>query len=218
MAPLVTVRNLSCIRPEGDPVFVDVNFDVNEGDIIIVQARSGAGKTSLLKCLAHLNLYHGVIEFKGQPPKNYGVPSYRTHVQYIPQRPSLLPGTPHDLIETLCTFHARHVPEQRWGIARELWDRPWSSLSGGEAQRLSLAIPYGLNCAEVLLLDEPTSALDPASSAVVERALVEEIKDADSALKAIVWITHSDEQAARVGTRFLHLTPVGVQEESTDEP
>lgn len=122
---------------------------------------------------------------------------------------------------------------ERWGIARELWDRPWSSLSGGEAQRLSLAIPYGLNCAEVLLLDgarappklnvfltlpiEPTSALDPASSAVVERALVEEIKDAGSALKAIVWITHSEEQAARVGTRFLRLTPAGVQEERTDE-
>ena len=42
---------------------------------------------------------------------------------------------------------------ERWGIARDLWDRPWGSLSGGEAQRLSLAIPYGLNCAEVLLLD-----------------------------------------------------------------
>lgn len=42
---------------------------------------------------------------------------------------------------------------EQWGVARELWDRPWGSLSGGEAQRLSLAIPYGLNCAEVLLLD-----------------------------------------------------------------
>lgn len=42
---------------------------------------------------------------------------------------------------------------ERWGCARDLWDRPWGSLSGGEAQRLSLAIPYGLNCAEVLLLD-----------------------------------------------------------------
>jgi ABC-type iron transport system FetAB ATPase subunit len=166
-------------------------------------------KTTLLKCLAHLNLYHGTIEFKGKCvvfslisssrcPLTYlmiqqatkklwyahhperhkvsfhnrrdtGVPSYRTHVQYIPQRPSLLPGTPRDLIETLCTFHSRLAPErfagdslhlhramdlaERWGIARELWDRPWGSLSGGEAQRLSLAIPYGLNCAEVLLLD-----------------------------------------------------------------
>ena len=101
--------------------------------------------------------------------RDTGVPTYRTHIQYVPQRPSLLPGTPRDLIETLCTFHARLAPErfagdalhlhramdlaERWGIARELWDRPWGSLSGGEAQRLSLAIPYGLNCAEVLLLD-----------------------------------------------------------------
>ncbi|KAN0133775.1 ABC transporter [Lactarius tabidus] len=234
MSSLVTVKNLSCAGPEGDPIFVKVNFNVNEGDIIIVQARSGVGKTTLLKCLAHLNLYHGIIEFKGKPPKDYGVPSYRTHVQYIPQRPSLLPGTPRDLIETLCTFHSRLAPErfagdalhlhramdlaERWGIAKELWDRPWGSLSGGEAQRLSLAIPYGLNCAEVLLLDEPTSALDPASSAMVEKALVEEVKDAASVLKAIVWVTHSDEQAGRVGTRFLHLSPVGIREENTEEP
>ena len=65
---------------------------------------------------------------------------------------------------------------------------------------------------------EPTSALDPASSAVVEKALVEEVKDPQSALKAIVWVTHSDEQAARVGTRFLHLTPAGVQVKSRDDP
>lgn len=55
------------------------------------------------------------------------------------------------------------------------------------------------------------------SSAVVEKALVEEVKDAASALKAIVWVTHSEEQAARVGTRFLHLSPAGIQEENTEE-
>jgi ABC-type phosphate transport system ATPase subunit len=69
-----------------------------------------------------------------------------------------------------------------------------------------------------LTLTEPTSALDPASSAVVEKALVEEVKNTMSTLKAIVWVTHSDEQAARVGTRFLHLTPIGIQEENTEEP
>ena len=98
-----------------------------------------------------------------------GVPTYRTYVQYIPQRPSLLPGTPRDLIETLSTFHARSTPErtseghdhfkssmvlaEQWGIAKELWDRPWSLVSVGEAQRLSLAIAYGFNRAEVLMLD-----------------------------------------------------------------
>lgn len=98
-----------------------------------------------------------------------GVPTYRTYVQYIPQRPSLLPGTPRDLMETLATFHARLTPErsseghdhvnsavtlaEQWGIAKELWDRPWSLLSVGESQRLSLAIAYGFNRAEVLMLD-----------------------------------------------------------------
>jgi ABC-type phosphate transport system ATPase subunit len=98
-----------------------------------------------------------------------GVPTYRTYVQYIPQRPSLLPGTPRDLFETLSTFHARLTPErsseghgrinsamtlaEQWGIAKELWDRPWSLLSVGESQRLSLAIAYGFNRAEVLMLD-----------------------------------------------------------------
>jgi ABC-type transport system involved in cytochrome bd biosynthesis fused ATPase/permease subunit len=43
MSSLVTVKNLSCAGPEGDPIFVNVNFKVNEGDIIIVQARSGVG-------------------------------------------------------------------------------------------------------------------------------------------------------------------------------
>ena len=53
------------------------------------------------------------------------------------------------------------------------------------------------------LLLEPTSALDPESSAMVENFLVQEIKAADRELKALIWITHSEEQAKRVGTRFL---------------
>jgi ABC-type dipeptide/oligopeptide/nickel transport system ATPase subunit len=40
-----------------------------------------------------------------------------------------------------------------WGIDPELWDREWSSLSGGESQRIALAIAVGLDAAEVLLLD-----------------------------------------------------------------
>ncbi len=43
MTPLLAVKNLSCVWPEGDPMFEKVNFDVNEGDIIVLQARSGSG-------------------------------------------------------------------------------------------------------------------------------------------------------------------------------
>ena len=102
-----------------------------------------------------------------------GIPTYRTHVLYVPQRPSMLPGTPKEFIKLLFTFSAcrsrakkKHgsaassidegraieIAEQ-WGIDPELWDRPWSTLSGGEAQRIALASAVGLNTAEVLLLD-----------------------------------------------------------------
>jgi len=68
------------------------------------------------------------------------------------------------------------------------------------------------------MLDEPTSGLDPALSTVVEDTLINEINNPDTALKAIIWITHSDDQAERVGTRFLHLTPDGVEEKNRIGP
>jgi len=91
MSPLLAVKNLSCVWPEGDPMFENINFNVNEGDIVVLQARSGTGyvapvrvslvlissslsqsrflvcrKTTLLKCIAHLYLYRGTVEFRGK--------------------------------------------------------------------------------------------------------------------------------------------------------
>jgi ABC-type phosphate transport system ATPase subunit len=53
---------------------------------------------------------------------------------------------------------------------------------------------------------EPTSALDPECCLLVERFILDDIKSPETNLKAIVWITHSLEQAERVGTRYLQLS------------
>lgn len=42
---------------------------------------------------------------------------------------------------------------KNWGVPESAWDRPWSTLSGGETQRVALALAVGLSKAEVLLLD-----------------------------------------------------------------
>ncbi len=122
-----------------------------------------------------------------------------------------------------------------WGIEEGLWDRNWSDLSGGESQRIALAVAVGLKTAEVLLLDgmcctylastfnlmwrcvEPTSALDAGTSNTVEEYLKRQVHGGDGALKALVWITHSKEQGERVGTKFLYIVDGGVQEENIND-
>ncbi|KZT26456.1 P-loop containing nucleoside triphosphate hydrolase protein [Neolentinus lepideus HHB14362 ss-1] len=235
---LLQLRDISCPRSDGSLIFSDASFNVNEGDILVLRGKSGAGKSTLLKCIAHLNVYKGEILYRGRSPKSIGVPAYRTHVLYVPQRPSLLPGTPKDFFITISSFSSRNPKNSRlskkdertavpdlnqaievgrsFGLDDELWDREWSSLSGGESQRMVLAVAIGLDAADILLLDEPTSALDPESSKSVETCLTSDMKAPDSTLQAIVWITHSEEQARRVGTRFVEVTADGIREEPRD--
>ncbi|KAI1794559.1 P-loop containing nucleoside triphosphate hydrolase protein [Ganoderma leucocontextum] len=246
-APLLQLKNVGCCKEKGLPIFSDVSLTVAEGEVLVLQGRSGSGKSTLLKCISHLNLYTGEILYRGQTPQFYGIPRFRTKVMYVPQRASLLPGTPRDFLAAIYTFGV-HIqgpksskpasalsslfgaksgePDvshhdvldvaQTWGIDRELWDRTWANLSGGEAQRIALAIAVGLGTAEVLLLDEPTSALDADSSSKVEKYLTSKVKARDSNLKALIWITHSEEQGQRVGTRFARVTAHGIREDSVD--
>ncbi|KAG8728257.1 hypothetical protein FRC11_011513 [Ceratobasidium sp. 423] len=112
-----------------------------------------------------------------------------------------------------------HDPFQlakEWGLGDDVWNRDWATLSGGEAQRVLLAIAAGLRGTEVLLLDEPTSALDVETSALVEKTLTGLPKSAAS-VKAIVWITHSREQSGRVGTRWINVTGHGIEESDSSE-
>ncbi|KAI0957468.1 hypothetical protein AcW1_005851 [Taiwanofungus camphoratus] len=234
---VLEVKNMQCSKPKGEPIFSHVSFSVKEGDILVIQGKSGSGKSTLLKCLAHLNLYDGELIYRGRNPSSYGIPIYRTRVLYVPQRASLLPGTPRDFMTAISKFGSfdqkstlnkiksgrpvilSHEPIEladSWGVEEELWDRNWSTLSGGEMQRIALAIAVGMKTAEILLLDEPTSALDPDTSSNVEKYLSSEVKGAQSNLKALVWVTHSDEQGRRVGTRFIHLSAGGIREEAAD--
>ncbi|CAE6486599.1 unnamed protein product [Rhizoctonia solani] len=244
--PLLSAKNLSVLKDKNTPIFSDISFDLHEGDILVLQGRSGGGKTTILKALAHLNVYEGEVRLHGKLPSKYGIPTYRTRVLYVPQRPSMLPATPRHFFNTINEFNSRAAhknkvkdstyenepPEhsvngdqtqlgsdprdpfqiaEEWGLADDVWNREWATLSGGEAQRVLLAIAAGLRGTEVLLLDEPTSALDSETSALVEKTLITLPKSAVS-VKAIVWITHSHDQSERVGTRWINVTGHGIEE------
>jgi len=95
----------------------------------------------------------------------------------------------------------------RAGLWEEVKDRLQDSgtaLSGGQQQRLCIARAIAVD-PEVILMDEPCSALDPIATAKIEE-LIAELTDR----YAIVIVTHSMQQAARVSQRtaFFHLGKV----------
>lgn len=176
---------------------------VGAGDRLFVRGPSGSGKTRLLRALAGLDPVDGVLTLDERSPTELGWPTWRARVALVPQRVPALPGTPRDLhvrANALRTSPphpddpARHLPA--WGLDPALLDQRWASLSGGEAQRLLLAVILARR-PDVLLLDEPTSALDPAAALAVEATLADH---------PAVWVTHDADQAERLATATLHLT------------
>ena len=85
-----------------------------------------------------------------------------------------------------------------WGLPASAFDQAWSTLSGGEAQRASLAIVLALE-PDVLLLDECTSALDEATAVKVE----DTIRDLGI---PVLMVSHSNAQLRRFCTATLDLS------------
>jgi len=84
---------------------------------------------------------------------------------------------------------------QQWGLDASCMDTEWKMLSGGETQRVYVAIALASR-PRVLLLDESTSALDHDSKLRVERSI---LSAATEWAMSVVWVTHDKEQLNRIG-------------------
>ncbi|GAA1727881.1 phosphate ABC transporter ATP-binding protein PstB [Microcella frigidaquae] len=92
-----------------------------------------------------------------------------------------------------------------WNEVKDRLERPGSSISGGQQQRLCIARAIAVE-PEVILMDEPCSALDPISTLAIED-LIEELKQNYT----IVIVTHNMQQASRVSdkTAFFNIAGTG---------
>jgi len=186
----------------------DVSVEVRLGEVLAIVGPSGSGKSSLLRLLNRLDeptsgtVFFQNIDYREIPPREL-----RRKVGMVTQRPFLFPGTVYENV----SFGPRQRGEEfSPSQAEELLTRVGlggyaardvTNLSGGEAQRVSLARALA-NSPIVLLLDEPTSALDDEAKAEVESLIHDIIRDTH--LTCIV-VTHDTAQAARMATRFMTL-------------
>ena len=188
-----------------------VDLDIEPGEMVALLGPSGSGKTTLLWHLAGLlKPTAGTVEIDGRPLSGLSGRALTNlrlrEVGLLLQNPgsNLLPGLTafgNVLFAQAPTRRTRRVKRKR---ARDLLDRvglsdaafrPAGLLSGGEQQRLALAVALA-NGPRLLLADEPTSQLDPDSAANV----IELIQAANLSLRTtVVAVTHDPEVAAALG-------------------
>jgi ATPase subunit of ABC transporter with duplicated ATPase domains len=141
-------------------VLSDISFQVGRGDHIVVIGRNGAGKSSLLRCLAGVQEpSNGTIELGANVSLGYFA---QEHEQIDPALSTL--DNVSDSV--LATERERRALLGSFGLPSKAAEQMPATLSGGERAKLGLAM---LSAGEtnVLLLDEPTNNLDPSSITAV---------------------------------------------------
>ncbi len=221
-AAKLTVAHLSYVvaARDGDrrAILDDVSLAVPAGRFFTILGPSGSGKSTLLRCINRLiEPTSGAILLDGEPASQIPVQTLRRRVGMVFQTAALFDGAVIDNV--LFGPRLRHerldeVPFagellERVGLPRDFAGKAVGELSGGEAQRVSLARALA-NRPEVLLLDEPTASLDPTAGAQVERLLLR--LAAETELTSL-FVTHNLDQARRVGDRGLLLVDGRVVEQ-----
>ena len=191
--PRLTVRGLR--SAQAGPL----SFALAAGECLVIVGESGAGKSVLLRMLADLDPCDGEVLLDGVERAHWPAPHWRALVVYQAAEPAWwAPSAAEHLAEGQSERAAALLPllKLKPGIlAAEL-----ATLSTGERQRLALIRSLARQ-PRVLMLDEPAAALGPAATLALEAVLQAQLGQG----MAMILVTHSPEQAARMGRRQLRM-------------
>ncbi len=184
-------------------------LDVYKGELLGLVGPSGAGKSTLLRLLNFLERpSEGQVCFHNEAYTAENIPLHlRRRITTVFQQPLLLDMSVRRNVTYGLRMRGERDGAQRTDDALEavglshLADARADTLSGGEAQRVSLARALVL-APEVLLLDEPTSNLDPANVRIIEEIIAKANRESGT---TIVIITHNVWQARRLAQRVAFL-------------
>lgn len=173
------------------------------GECVSLRGPSGSGKSLLLRAIADLDPHQGDVRLDNTPSTQITAPLWRKQVALLPVESQWwfdevgahFSLSPHDNCPWL----------EPLGFTKDTLHWQISRLSSGEKQRLALARAL-MNQPRVLLLDEPTASLDPETTTAVENLVADYCRTTQA---AVLWVSHDEQQAMRVGDRHFRLTADG---------
>ena len=203
------LEKLQCNRG-GKPVVDVKGLEITEGEVVGILGANGAGKSTLLRTIALLEDYDsGQLEILGKSVEEGGRLELRRQMALVMQKAHLLDCTVLENAASGLIFRGIDKNKAQHEAAKwlklfgvdHLAQRNGQQLSGGEAQRVSLA--RALACdPKILLLDEPFSQLDEPSrkSLIIELGAILRKRK-----QTTLFVTHSREEILQLATRVVIL-------------
>ncbi len=224
METIIKVEHLS--KKFGDnEVLKDINYEIKQGEVVVIIGPSGSGKSTFLRCMNLLETpTSGQILFEGQDitnPKN-DIFKMREKMGMVFQNFNLFPNmSVLDNITLSPVKVKKEIKQAAETYAKELLQTVGlpdkanaypQSLSGGQQQRIAIARALAMK-PDVMLFDEPTSALDPEMVGEVLGVMQRLAKEG----MTMVIVTHEMGFAKEVGDKIVFMDGGYIVEEGTPE-
>ncbi|CAI3348906.1 amino acid ABC transporter ATP-binding protein [Enterococcus cecorum] len=224
METIIKVEHLS--KKFGDnEVLKDINYEIKQGEVVVIIGPSGSGKSTFLRCMNLLETpTSGNILFEGQDitnPKN-DIFKMREKMGMVFQNFNLFPNM--SVLDNITLSPVKVKKENKQAAetyAKELLQTVGlpdkanaypQSLSGGQQQRIAIARALAMK-PDVMLFDEPTSALDPEMVGEVLGVMQRLAKEG----MTMVIVTHEMGFAKEVGDKIVFMDGGYIVEEGTPE-
>jgi len=212
---IISVENLK-VQLGGASILDIPSFSISEGEFMSLIGPNGSGKSTLLlvlNCL--LKPVAGVLKYRGRVVSSRDESfQYRRRVSMVFQEPLLFDTTVYRNVASGLKIRGVGREETRERVTRYLkWfniehlaHRSARKLSGGEAQRTSLARAFAME-PEVIFLDEPFSALDPPTRHAISDDLNSIVQETGI---TTVMVTHDQSEALRMSDRIAVMNSGGI--------
>ena len=210
---MITIKSLT-LTHKNKTIFKDFNLHVKAKERLVIQAESGRGKTTLLRLIAGLSLPEsGEIHIEGKLATQNQTLHLTPEQRNISMLFQDLALWPHMNVADNITYAHRikgMSKEKQTEICQEMLAlvglegyelRTIDTLSGGEAQRIALARALATQ-PQILLMDEPLSSLDNKRNTLLRKEI---IKLQEKLGFTLIYVTHNEEEALEIGTRFLEI-------------
>ena len=224
METIIKVEHLSKKFDENE-VLKDINYEIKQGEVVVIIGPSGSGKSTFLRCMNLLETpTSGQILFEGQDitdPKN-DIFKMREKMGMVFQNFNLFPNM--SVLDNITLSPVKVKKENKQAAetyAKELLQTVGlpdkanafpQSLSGGQQQRIAIARALAMK-PDVMLFDEPTSALDPEMVGEVLGVMQRLAKEG----MTMVIVTHEMGFAKEVGDKIVFMDGGYIVEEGTPE-